>query len=267
MTGIVYTTASLVVKVLDENPLNTINFFTMNLILTHLECTLSAFASHRVRQLQTPQVLITEIDSYTASETPFLYPVKSELNTHNGHVLNHAKPGGPQKTSPWTGSSQGLETNPTYPEAETLCPGYAGQSYPPPTEQDCYNAFSSTETPTNTYTTVGASMFGEIRDSGYSTSLGQVTGEVKPVGSLPYNTRTLLKASRALKTNEVRAYGNMNGHVGLNSASVLEQKKLLTEKTTERSPNKGLNLGSSPLTMVSNVISKSRLVRRESTLI
>lgn len=256
MTGIVYTTASLVLTALDQNPLNTINFHTMNLILTQLEFSLSAFARHRVRQLQTPQALITEIDSYTPPETPLLFPVKSELSTqsHNGHVLNHAKPNGPvsfQRPSWAATSEEHKDSTPIYPEAETLCPGYAGQRYTLPSEQDYYNAFNSTENTTNTYTTVGSSMFGEIRDSGFSTPLGQVTGEVKPVGSLPYNSRTLLKASRTLNTSEVRAYGSMNGHVGVNSTAMLEQKKLLTEKATEGTPNKALSLSSSPLTLVS----------------
>ena len=255
MAGIVYTTASLVLTALDENPLNTINFYTMNLILTQLEFTLSAFARHRVRQLQTPQALITEIDSYTPPQTPLLFPVKSEINTqsHNGHVLNHTTPNGPisfQKPS-WASTSEDLKvTTPTYPEAETLCPGYAGQRYTPPSEQDYYNAFDSTENTTNTYTTVGSSMFGEIRDSGFSTPLGQVTGDLKPVGGLSYTNRTLLKSSRTLNTSDVRAYGSMNGHVGVNSTAVLEQKKLLTEKATEGTPNKGVSLSSTPFTLV-----------------
>ena len=254
MAGIVYTTASLVLTALDENPLNTINFYTMNLILTQLEFNLSAFARHRVRQLQTPRELITEIDSYTPPETPLLFPVKSDLHTqsHNGHVLNHTKPNGPlnfQKPS-WTPVPDVKAGTPTYPEAETLCPGYAGQRYTPPSEQDYYNALDSTENTTSTYTTVGSSMFGEIRDSGFLSPLGQVTGDVKTAGSLSYTNRTLLKTSRTLNTSDVRVYGGMNGHVGVNSA-VLEQKKLLTEKATEGTLSKAVSLGSSPFSMVS----------------
>lgn len=256
MSCIVYTTASLVLTALDENPLNTLSLHTMNLLLIQLEFTLSAFASHRVIQLQTPQALITEIDCYTPPEIPLLFPLKSELNTqsHNRHLINHTKPNGPlgfqRPSSGITLGGYKKGTTPIYPEAETLCPGYAGQRYTPPTEQDSYNAFNSTENTANTYATVGASMFGDVRNSGLSTQLGQVTGEVKAVGNLPYNTRTLLKASRTLNTNEVRAYGSMNGHVNVNSTTMLEQKKLFAEKTTEGTSNKGLSLNSSPFTLV-----------------
>lgn len=257
MAGIVYTTASLVLTALDGNPLDTLNLHAMNLLLTQLEFTLSAFASHRVNQLQTPQALITEIDCHAPPETPILFPLKSELNSqsHNGHLINHTKPNGPLDFQrPSSGVTLGgyhKGTAPTYPEAETLCPGYAGQRYTPPTEQDSYNAFNSTENTANTYTTVGASMFGEVRGGGLSTPLGQVTGEVKAAGNLPYNNRTLLKASRTLNTNEVRAYGNMNGHVNVNSTTMLEQKKLLIEKTPEGSSDKGLGLNTSPFALVS----------------
>ena len=253
MTGIVYTTASLVLTALDEHPLNTINFYTMNLILTQLEFSLSAFARHRVRQLQTPRDLITEIDNYTPPETPLLFPVKSDLHSqsHNGHVLNHTKPNGPlnfPKPS-WPPGTDVKAGTPTYPETETLCPGYAGQIYTPPSEQDNYNAFNSIENNACTYNTVGSSMFGEIRDSGFLTSLGQVTGDVKAAGNLSYTNRTLLKTSRALNASDVRMYGGMNGHVGVNSTAVLEQKKVLTEKASEGTLNKGVGLGS-PFAMV-----------------
>ena len=259
MTGIVYTTASLVLTVLDKSPLNTVNLYTMNFVLTQLEFTLSAFASHRVRQLQTPQALITEINSYTPPETPLLFPVKSELNTQaqNGHVLTQPKPNGPLSVQkpPWvTTTEEQKGGTPSFPEAETLCPGYAGQGYTPPSEQDYYNAFSTTESTAHAYTTVGSSMFGEVRDSGFSTPLGQVTGEVKPVGSLPYNSRTLLKASRVLNTSGVRAYGALNGHIGVSADGLLEQRKLLTEKTSEGVQSKEVSLSSSPFVLVSRFL-------------
>ena len=254
MTGIVYTTSSLILTALDQNPLNTINLQTMNLLLTQLEFTLSAFASHRVRQLQTPQALITEIDNYAVPETPLLFCVKFEHvpQSQNGHVFNHDNPRGPPSFQKLGVTDTAKGTGHTYPEPETLCPGYAGHSNTPPSEQDYYNAFNSSEGAADPYATpLGTSMFAEMRDGGFSTPLGQVTGEVKQIDNLSYNTRTLLKASRSVNTGEVRAYGNLNGHVSGSSAAILEQKKLLVEKAAESAPKKGLSLETSPFMLVS----------------
>lgn len=248
MTGIAYTTASLVLTVLDANPLDTVNLYTMNLLLTQLEFSLSAFAGHRVRQLQTPRSLIVEIDSYTPQETPLLFPPKSEVSppSQNGLVLKHKKPNRPLEFRNHIPGEQK-----TYPEPETLCPGYAGLRYNPPSEQDSYNAYSSTENTSNTYTTVGSSVFGVIRDSGYSLTPGHVAGDIKPVGTLSFGSRTLLKAMRTPNASEVRAYGSMNGHVSASSAGLEEQKKYFPEKASDGTPGKPVGLSCSPFTMVS----------------
>lgn len=228
MTGIVYTTASLVLTVMEHDPLQSINLFTMNLLLTQLEFSLSAFASHRVRLLQTPSALITEIDNYTPSQTPILLPVKTKFSQPpNGEHFKDVKSNSYEQ-SVWS------EMN-MYPDA--LYPGYGGKTYTLPSEQDYYNALEAANNITGSY-----SMIGDRQED-------TPRSDIKCGGSLPYGSDEM-KISKILHTSEARV---VNGHVGtLESAAViLDQKSALTEKASQIESSEDVNFCRlSPFVMV-----------------
>lgn len=264
MDGLLYCTASLVLTALERNPLDTINLTTMNLILTHLEYNLSAFAGHRVKQLQTPQPFITEVDTYPTLQTPFLYPVvKTELGTNshnhmaNEHLLNHtAKAGGSlyylrNSTVPWHGTqagdacySDGLSNVRLLADSEKLFPGYGGQGYTPPGEQDYYNALNSAARNSGSY-------FSSDGGSALGKPLSHVPDEIRSTSTVSYNSRILPKFSKTLNATELRTLGAANGHVPLKDLSVLEQKKLSMGKPTDVPQAKGPSTSSSPFALVS----------------
>ena len=269
MPRIVYHTASLLLTALERSPLDTINLASMNLILTQLEYNLSAFAGHRVKQLQTPPPLITEVDTYPTAQTPFLSPAaKAETlggaNSHHRDSDEHLVMDNSTKT---TSTPSYLQRNPTAPsggyawnsegllggggvggggvrlvrDADRLCPGYGGQRYTPPFEQDYYNALSTTNNFANSSyaSSDGATAFGGSRGSVFSTPFTQVPGEVRLVGSVSYDSQVLSKHARTLNANELRSFGSANGHVALRSTTpvVVEQKKSPTvEKSGDVSP-------------------------------
>ncbi|XP_002138575.3 helicase domino isoform X1 [Drosophila pseudoobscura] len=63
MEGITFHTPRLVCDIMEYDPFTQINLETVNLLLLHLEETLSAYVSHKCRLLAPPRKLIEEIDS------------------------------------------------------------------------------------------------------------------------------------------------------------------------------------------------------------
>ena len=73
MEGLVFSTASLVLTVMDYDPLSKVNFGFLNLCIADIEKTVTSYADFRTQNLQTPRQMIVEIDSLPV-RTRFLIP-------------------------------------------------------------------------------------------------------------------------------------------------------------------------------------------------
>ena len=89
-----YETASLVTTALDYDPLKQINLKSLNLVLSDLSFTLSAFAHHRIGRFMASPELIQEIDS--APEPPPRCPrgkIRLQIRTSTmTSTMNSPKP-------------------------------------------------------------------------------------------------------------------------------------------------------------------------------
>ncbi|CAG2100825.1 unnamed protein product [Medioppia subpectinata] len=86
-----YETASLVTTALDYDPLRNVNLNSLNLILSDLSFSLSAFAHHRIVRFMTSPELIQEIDS--APEPPPKCPrgkIRLQIRTSTMHSANQS---------------------------------------------------------------------------------------------------------------------------------------------------------------------------------
>lgn len=87
MEGIVFYTASLVLRALDYNPLKQVNFGYLNLCISDIERTVTSYAGYRTQSLQTPSQMITEIDSYPEPTRRLVPPVKVRRLSLSGHPV------------------------------------------------------------------------------------------------------------------------------------------------------------------------------------
>ena len=88
-----YETASLVTTALDYDPFRQINLKSLNLVLSDLSFTLSAFAHHRIGRFMASPELIQEIDS--APETPPRCPrgkIRLQIRTSTMHSTTTTSP-------------------------------------------------------------------------------------------------------------------------------------------------------------------------------
>ncbi|XP_068750575.1 helicase domino-like isoform X1 [Montipora capricornis] len=87
MEGIVFYTASLVLKAMDYNPLKQVNFGYLNLCISDIERTVTSYTAYRTQSLQTPSQMIVEIDSYPEPTRRLVPPVKLRRISMSGHPL------------------------------------------------------------------------------------------------------------------------------------------------------------------------------------
>lgn len=87
MEGIVFYTASLVLRALDYNPLKQVNFGYLNLCISDIERTVTSYAAYRTQSLQTPSQMITEIDSYPEPTRRLVPPIKVRRLSLSGHPV------------------------------------------------------------------------------------------------------------------------------------------------------------------------------------
>ena len=91
--AITYETASLVTTALDYDPLRHINLKSLNLVLSDLSFSLSAFAHHRIGRFMATPELIQEIDS--SPETPPRCPrgkIRLQIRTSTMHSTTTSSP-------------------------------------------------------------------------------------------------------------------------------------------------------------------------------
>ncbi|XP_064649340.1 helicase domino-like isoform X3 [Lineus longissimus] len=108
MEGITYTTASLVLKALEYEPLKKVDFFSLYPSLADLEVSLPAFAAHRIKKLQAQKPLIVEIDDQPDPPPrpkpiplkSFLYSRSSSPSVMTGRSSSPFKPVQQRSSSP-----------------------------------------------------------------------------------------------------------------------------------------------------------------------
>jgi len=102
--GLTYETASLVTTALDYDPLKHVNLKSLNLLLSDLSFTLSAFAHHRIGRFMASPELIQEIDS--SPEPPPRCPRgKIRLQIRTSTATMHSTALTPTKSVPTSPSS------------------------------------------------------------------------------------------------------------------------------------------------------------------
>jgi hypothetical protein len=102
-----YETASLVTTALDYDPFSHVNLRSLNLVLSDLSFTLSAFAHHRIVRFMSSPELIQEIDS--TPEPPPRCPrgkIRLQIRTSTMHSAN---PSSSQASSPSTPANRNTE--------------------------------------------------------------------------------------------------------------------------------------------------------------
>ena len=87
MEGIVFCTASLVLRALDYNPLKQVNFGYLNLRMSDIEKTVTSYAAYRTQTLQTSSQMIMEIDSYPEPTRHLVPPIKVRRLSLSGHPV------------------------------------------------------------------------------------------------------------------------------------------------------------------------------------
>ncbi|KAG7202049.1 hypothetical protein KM043_004730 [Ampulex compressa] len=194
METIEFVAASLVWSALDYDPFKHVDLSSMNLLLCNLEMSLTAFAAHRIKRLQTPRKLIEEIDSQP-DPPPRCPPGKVKINVR---LSNQAKQtSAPQPAQPKLKNFAGILPTPrvgTSPLIKTL-----------------NNQTSSGQG-------VTLRVAGGQQLQGYSVQLVQHQGSVKaiPVGTLAHNPQSTTVTSSTAATNAQRiTVGNANIRDGL----------------------------------------------------
>lgn len=87
MEGIVFYTASLVLKAMEYNPLKQVNLGYLNLCISDIERTVTSYAAYRTQSLQTPSQMIVEIDTYPEPTRRLVPPVKLRRISLSGYPV------------------------------------------------------------------------------------------------------------------------------------------------------------------------------------
>ncbi|XP_034182155.2 domino helicase isoform X2 [Osmia lignaria lignaria] len=194
MEAIEYVTASLVWSALDYDPFKHIDLASINFLLCDLELTLTAFAAHRVKRLQTPRKLIEEVDSQP-DPPPRCPPGKIKINVR---------------------LSNQVKQSPTPQQTQTKIKNLAGIL---PTPRVGTSPLIKTA---NNQSTPGQGVTLRVQGGqqlqGYSVQLVQHQGSVKaiPVGTLAHNPQSTTVTPTTAATNAQRiTVGNANIRDGL----------------------------------------------------
>ncbi|XP_053987837.1 helicase domino isoform X5 [Hylaeus volcanicus] len=194
MEAIEFVTASLIWSALDYDPFKHIDLSSINLLLCDLEFTLTAFAAHRVRRLQTPRKLIEEIDSQS-NPPPRCPSGKIKINVR---LSNQVKPSTtPQQTQTKLKNFAGILPTPRVGTSPLL------------------KTINNQSTPGQGVTLRVA---GGQQLQGYSVQLVQHQGSVKaiPVGTLAHNPQSTTVTPTTAATNAQRiTVANANIRDGL----------------------------------------------------
>lgn len=87
MEGIVFYTASLVLRAMDYDPLKQVSFGYLNLCISDIERTVTSYAAYRTQSLQTPSQMIVEVDSYPEPSRRLVPPVKPRRISLSGYPV------------------------------------------------------------------------------------------------------------------------------------------------------------------------------------
>lgn len=144
MEGIVYYTASLVLRAMDYNPLKQVNFGYLNLCISDIERTVTSYAAYRTQSLQTPSQMIVEIDLHPEPTRRLVPPLKLRRISMSGYPVAQSSGGKPDISNSVHPSGQHMPSvppppYPTHPQHRlpaAYTPGNLHYSVPPGWSQD-----------------------------------------------------------------------------------------------------------------------------------
>lgn len=87
MEGIVFYTASLVLRAMEYDPLKQVNFGYLNLCISDIERTVTSYSAYRTQSLLTPLQLITEIDLLPDPTRRLVPPLKLRRISLSGYPV------------------------------------------------------------------------------------------------------------------------------------------------------------------------------------